>query len=53
MLKGDPAPHDTLSSLPTVTQVLSRLDLAIAKAFTEGIRTDEVNSISQQYSPNK
>jgi hypothetical protein len=34
-----------------VTQLLTRLDLAIAKAFTEGTRTDEVNPISQQYSP--
>ena len=37
----------------TVTQLLTRLDLAIAKAFTEGTRTDEVNPISQQYFPNK
>ena len=37
----------------TVTQLLTRLDLAIAKAFTEGTRTDEVNPISQQYFPTK
>jgi hypothetical protein len=37
----------------TVTQLLTRLDLAIAKALTEGIRTDEVNPISQQYIPKK
>ena len=37
----------------TVTQLLTRLDLAIAKALTEGTRTDEVNPISQQYFPNK
>ena len=37
----------------TVTQLLTRLDLAIAKAFTEGTRTDEVNPISQQYFPKK
>jgi hypothetical protein len=37
----------------TVTQLLTRLDLAIAKAFTEGTRTDEVNPISQQYFPQK
>ena len=37
----------------TVTQLLTRLDLAIAKAFTEGARTDEVNPISQQYFPKK
>jgi hypothetical protein len=37
----------------TVTQLLTRLDLAIAKALTEGIRTDEVNPISQQYFPKK
>ena len=30
----------------TVAQLLTRLDLAIAKAFTEGTRTDEVNPIS-------
>jgi hypothetical protein len=35
----------------TVTQLLTRLDLAIAKALTEGTRTDEVNPISQQYFP--
>jgi hypothetical protein len=37
----------------TVIQVLTRLDLAIAKAFTEGTRTDEVNPINQQYFPKK
>ena len=37
----------------TVTQLLTRLDLAIAKALTEGTRTDEVNPISQQYFPKK
>jgi hypothetical protein len=37
----------------TVTQLLTRLDVAIAKALTEGTRTDEVNPISQQYFPNK
>jgi hypothetical protein len=37
----------------TVTQLLTRLDVAIAKALTEGIRTDEVNPISQQYFPKK
>jgi hypothetical protein len=37
----------------TVTQLLTRLDLAIAKAFTEGTRTDEVNPVSRQYFPNK
>jgi hypothetical protein len=37
----------------TVTQLLTRLDLAIAKAFTEGTCTDEVNPISQQYFPTK
>jgi hypothetical protein len=37
----------------TVPQLLTRLDRAIAKAFTEGTRTDEVNPISQQYFPNK
>ena len=30
----------------TVNQLLTRLDLAIAKALTEGIRTKEVNSMS-------
>jgi hypothetical protein len=29
--------------------LLTRLDLAIGKALNEGIRTDEVNSISQQF----
>jgi hypothetical protein len=28
----------------TLTQLLARLDLAIAKAFTEDIFTDEINS---------
>ena len=37
----------------TVTQLLTRLDVAIAKALTEGICTDEVNPINQQYFPNK
>ena len=37
----------------TVTELLARLDLAIAKALNEGIRTDEVNPISQQYVPKK
>jgi hypothetical protein len=37
----------------TVSQLLTRLDVAIAKALTEGIRTDEVNPISQQYFPKK
>lgn len=37
----------------TVTQLLTRLDLAIAKALTEGIRTDEVNPINQRYIPKK
>jgi hypothetical protein len=35
----------------TVTQLLTRLDVAIARALTQGIRTDEVNPISQQYFP--
>ena len=37
----------------TLTQLLTRLDVAIAKALTDGIRTDEVNPISQQYLPKK
>jgi hypothetical protein len=37
----------------TVTQLLARLDLAIAKALTEGTCTDEVNPISRQYFPEK
>jgi hypothetical protein len=37
----------------TVTQLLTRLDLAIGKALNEGIRTDEVNPISQRYIPQK
>ena len=37
----------------TLTQLLTRLDVAIAKALTDGIRTDEVNPISQQYFPKK
>jgi hypothetical protein len=37
----------------TVTELLARLNLAIAKAFNEGIRTDEVNPISQQVVPKK
>jgi len=37
----------------TVADLLTRLDLAIAKAHTAGIRVDEVNPISQQYSPKK
>lgn len=37
----------------TVTQLLTRLDLAIAKALNEGTRTDEVNPINQQFFPTK
>ena len=37
----------------TVTELLTRLDQAIAKALTEGIRTDEVNPLKQEYLPNK
>lgn len=37
----------------TVTQLLTRLDMAIAKALNEGIRTDEVNPLKQEYFPNK
>ena len=33
----------------TLTQLLTRLDLAIAKAFTQDIFTDEVNSPSTTY----
>ena len=36
-----------------VTELLTRLDLAIAKALNEDIRTDEVNPLSQQYFPKK
>ena len=37
----------------TVTELLARLDVAIAKALNEGIRTDEVNPLSQKYVPKK
>ena len=37
----------------TVTQLLTRLDFAVAKALTEGIRTDEVNPLKQEYFPTK
>jgi hypothetical protein len=37
----------------TVTELLTRLDLAIAKAINEGIRTDEVNPLSQRFIPSK
>ena len=36
-----------------VTELLTRLDLAIAKALNEGIRTDEVNPLRQQFFPKK
>ena len=50
--------HNNLAMLvrregETLAELLTRLDLAIAKAFTEGTRTDEVNPISQQYFPKK
>jgi hypothetical protein len=49
--------HQTVSLLrregEMVTQLLTRLDLAIGKALNEGIRTDEVNPISQHYFPKK
>jgi hypothetical protein len=37
----------------TVAELLTRLDLAIAKARTEGIRADEVTPISQQFVPKR
>ena len=37
----------------SVTELLARLDLAIAKALNEGIRTDEVNPLSQRFIPCK
>jgi hypothetical protein len=37
----------------TATELLTRLDVAIAKAIAEGIRVDEVNPINQQSYPNK
>jgi len=37
----------------SVTELLARLDLAIAKAINEGIRTDEVNPLSQRFIPSK
>ena len=37
----------------SVTALLTRLDLAIVKALSEGIRVDEVNPLSQQYFPEK
>ena len=37
----------------TVAELLTRLDLAIAKARTEGIRVDEVNPISQRFVPKR
>jgi hypothetical protein len=33
----------------TLTQLLTRLDLAIAKAFTEDIFTDEINPPSKSF----
>ena len=37
----------------TVTHLLTRLDLAVGKALTEGIRTDEVNPLKQEFVPKK
>ena len=37
----------------TVTQLLTRLDRAVAKALTQGIRTDEVNPLKQEFIPKK
>jgi hypothetical protein len=37
----------------TVSELLTRLDLAIAKARAEGIRVDEVNPISQRFVPKR
>jgi hypothetical protein len=37
----------------TVAELLTRLDLAIAKACAEGIRVDEVNPISHQSVPKR
>ena len=37
----------------TVSELLARLDLAIAKARAEGIRVDEVNPINQRFVPKR
>jgi hypothetical protein len=37
----------------TVTHLLTRLDLAVGKALMEGIRTDEVNPLKQEFVPKK
>ena len=37
----------------TVAELLTRLDLAIAKARSDGIRVDEVNPISQKFVPKR
>jgi hypothetical protein len=37
----------------SVTELLTRLDLAITKAIREGTRIDEVNPLSQQFLPKK
>ena len=37
----------------TVTELFAPLDVAIAKALKQGIRTDEVNPLRQQYFPHK
>lgn len=37
----------------SVTELLTRLNQAIAKALNEGIRTDEVNPLSRQFLPKK
>jgi hypothetical protein len=36
-----------------VAELLTRLDLAIAKARAEGIRVDEINPIRQQFVPKR
>ena len=35
----------------TATELLTRLDMAIAKAIAEGVRVDEVNPVNQQSFP--
>jgi len=37
----------------TATELLTRLDMAIAKAIADGIRVDEVNPTNQQSFPKK
>jgi hypothetical protein len=49
----DAGSSDNIRENANLVELLTRLDLAIAKARTEGIRIDELNPINQQSFPKR